>query len=440
VNGGAGVAIDYNQTQVIPKNGFVYVYPMNESHLNVWFDNVAVEHRTGPLLQESAFYPFGAPIVPLSSHAALKTVNERGFQQNEKDEEFGVDLSYFHARMYDASLGRFMGVDPEADKFSRFSPFHYAGNNPLHFVDPDGRFFFALLAKFAVKFIKKKVITKIAFKAGKKAAGAITNPFAKTFVGAFKMAKTGKALTAATKIGSWAGGLNNLRMNWDRMEGQNFGTALFRGAGYFLSGSAGGELAAMGTPLATLGGTVLGGMLNVETDLYSGSMGDVGFWRSFSRGGLSAMMGKGLAKSFLKGAGVKVGPDWTKEWWGQGVVSAVEKGAQTTMSNYNQYGKYGFGGDFMWKSLAAGAAAGALKGLGDAGFEWLDKKIDNPLSDLSPFSISLLNTGSDVTKKLMLKSMSKEYKEYLKKNQQISFDGFFNFFVPLSLYHVGKGK
>gem|GEM_PF-5763179 len=71
--------------------------------------------------------------MPLSSHAALRTLNERAFQRNERDEEFGVNLDYFHARMCDASIGRFWGVDPEAEKFVCINPYNYSGENPIAF-------------------------------------------------------------------------------------------------------------------------------------------------------------------------------------------------------------------------------------------------------------------------------------------------------------------
>ncbi len=40
--------------------------------------------------------------------------------------------------MYDPALGRWFNMDPLAEKYYSFSPYHFSGNNPIRFVDTNG--------------------------------------------------------------------------------------------------------------------------------------------------------------------------------------------------------------------------------------------------------------------------------------------------------------
>ena len=47
--------------------------------------------------------------------------------------------NYYHARYFDPRTSVFLGVDPLAEKYAGVSPFAYCLNNPIKYIDPDGR-------------------------------------------------------------------------------------------------------------------------------------------------------------------------------------------------------------------------------------------------------------------------------------------------------------
>lgn len=45
----------------------------------------------------------------------------------------------YNARFYDSRISIFLSVDPHAERYPSWSPYSFVFNNPLIFIDPDGR-------------------------------------------------------------------------------------------------------------------------------------------------------------------------------------------------------------------------------------------------------------------------------------------------------------
>jgi len=144
-------------------NNYNYVYNYLD-HLGNIRLSYTKDSRAGNLktLQENHYYPFGlkhanynidefqyAPESPWIGGGSAGGIRidpvQPGYESydyryngKEYQDELGLNLYDYGARNYDPAIGRWMNMDPLAEASRRFSPYVYALNNPVFFIDPDG--------------------------------------------------------------------------------------------------------------------------------------------------------------------------------------------------------------------------------------------------------------------------------------------------------------
>ncbi len=122
--------------------GFDYTYNYTD-HLGNIRLSYTNNNGTVEIVKESNYYPFGLQHKGYNnvvSSNANSVASKFKYTGKELQEELGLNMYDYGARMYDPALGRFMSVDKLADHLRQInrSPYAYGWNNPVYYNDPDG--------------------------------------------------------------------------------------------------------------------------------------------------------------------------------------------------------------------------------------------------------------------------------------------------------------
>ena len=90
----------------------------------------------GDLMEHNSYLPFGTR---WDDGSPTDPDNHYRFSGKEEQSFAGLPYIDYGARMYDPCTARWISQDPLAEKYYFVSPYVFCSNNPVKFVDPDGR-------------------------------------------------------------------------------------------------------------------------------------------------------------------------------------------------------------------------------------------------------------------------------------------------------------
>uniref|UniRef100_UPI003872DE40 RHS repeat-associated core domain-containing protein n=1 Tax=Chryseobacterium oryctis TaxID=2952618 RepID=UPI003872DE40 len=114
------------------KNKYIYNYVDHLGNVRLSYLN---NGNGAEVLEENNYYPFG-----LKHEGYNALAGNSSYQHKYNGKELQETGMYdYGARFYMPDIGRWGVVDPLTEKMRRWSPYNYAFNNPIRFIDPDGR-------------------------------------------------------------------------------------------------------------------------------------------------------------------------------------------------------------------------------------------------------------------------------------------------------------
>jgi RHS repeat-associated protein len=142
------------QRAALKKSWFVYYSYRNpktgklkrQPHIKAGVNRLKTKRERGSISQseiidENNYYPFGLEHKGYNSTTSgnvNSVASKFKYNGKELEEGLGYNMYEYEARHYDASLGRFVTIDPLAEDYYFQSPYIYAANDPVRFIDKLG--------------------------------------------------------------------------------------------------------------------------------------------------------------------------------------------------------------------------------------------------------------------------------------------------------------
>ncbi len=108
------------------------------SDMKIYDDNKVSGLNLADIRSAQEYYVFGMPITDRQYNSDQYRFGFNGKENDNEVKGTGNQLD-FGARIYDPRLGRWLSVDPMAHKYPHISPYAFTVNNPIIFIDDDGK-------------------------------------------------------------------------------------------------------------------------------------------------------------------------------------------------------------------------------------------------------------------------------------------------------------
>src|SRR5690554_6847879 len=124
---GSGTSVICGPTQITQGFGAYWYHP---DHLG---SSSYITNLNGEISQHLEYLPFGETLVEEHLNS-----NNSPYKFNAKEFDSETGNYYYRARYYDPRTSIFLSVDPLAEKYPNWNPYHYVHQNPINLIDPTG--------------------------------------------------------------------------------------------------------------------------------------------------------------------------------------------------------------------------------------------------------------------------------------------------------------